>query len=82
MQFIPDEEDPYGLLSTLLDALPPGSYLVRVDMASACGAAAADFVLTVRVDGAVTQTVKGRLLALQADGGGPGSGLFVAQLSF
>jgi O-methyltransferase involved in polyketide biosynthesis len=28
MQFIPDEEDPQGLLSTLLDALPPGSYLV------------------------------------------------------
>ena len=28
MQFIPDEENPYGLLSTLLDALPSGSYLV------------------------------------------------------
>ena len=60
----------------------PGSYLVRVDMASACGAAAADFVVTERVNGAVKLTVKGRLLAAAADGGGPGSGLFVAQLSF
>jgi hypothetical protein len=28
MQFIPDEEDPVGLVSTLLGALPSGSYLV------------------------------------------------------
>ena len=28
MQFIPDEEDPAGLVSTLLKALPSGSYLV------------------------------------------------------
>jgi S-adenosyl methyltransferase len=28
MQFIPDEEDPVGLVSTLLKALPSGSYLV------------------------------------------------------
>jgi S-adenosyl methyltransferase len=28
MQFIPDEEDPAGLVSTLVDALPSGSYLV------------------------------------------------------
>ena len=28
MQFIPDEEDPFGLVATLLDALPSGSYLV------------------------------------------------------
>jgi hypothetical protein len=28
MQFIPDEEDPVGLVSALLDALPSGSYLV------------------------------------------------------
>src|SRR6266571_199863 len=27
LQFIPDEEDPLGLVSTLLDALPSGSYL-------------------------------------------------------
>jgi S-adenosyl methyltransferase len=28
MQFIPDEEDPVGLVSTMLKALPSGSYLV------------------------------------------------------
>jgi S-adenosyl methyltransferase len=28
MQFIPDEEDPVGLVSVLLDALPSGSFLV------------------------------------------------------
>jgi len=28
MQFIADEENPYGIVSTLLDALPSGSYLV------------------------------------------------------
>lgn len=64
------------------DAPLPGNYLVRVDMFSACGAPAADFVVTVRVDGNVTKTVKGRLLDTDADGGGPGSGLFVAQITF
>jgi hypothetical protein len=62
------------------EAPPPGSYLVRVDMFSACGAPSADFVLTVTADGAVAKTVKGRLLDTDADGGGLGSGLFVAQL--
>jgi O-methyltransferase involved in polyketide biosynthesis len=28
LQFIPDEDDPYGLVSRLTAALPPGSYLV------------------------------------------------------
>lgn len=64
------------------DQPAPGTYLVRVDMASACGAAAADFIVTERVDGEVKLTVKGRLLALSADGGGPGSGLYVTQVSF
>jgi S-adenosyl methyltransferase len=27
MHFIPDEDDPYGLVGRLVDALPPGSYL-------------------------------------------------------
>jgi hypothetical protein len=60
----------------------PGAYLVRVDMVSACGAAWADFVLEVRQDGNVTQTIDGRLLARDADGGGPGTGLYVATLNF
>jgi trans-aconitate methyltransferase len=28
LQFIPDEEDPWKIVSTLLDALAPGSFLV------------------------------------------------------
>jgi hypothetical protein len=28
LQLIPDEDDPYGIVATLLDALPSGSYLV------------------------------------------------------
>jgi hypothetical protein len=64
------------------DAPAPGNYIVRVDMFSACGAPAADFVVTERVHGAVTKTAKGILLAADADGGGPGSGVFVMQLSF
>jgi SAM-dependent methyltransferase len=28
MHCVPDEDDPYGLVRTLLDAVPPGSYLV------------------------------------------------------
>ena len=67
---------------TFTDAPAPGTYLVRVDMSSACGAPSADFVLTERVNGAVKDMVKGRLLAMDADGGGPGSGLFVAQFTF
>jgi hypothetical protein len=58
-----------------------GTYLVRVDMASACGAQSADFVVEVRENATVTHIVKGRLLALQADGGGPGKGLFVMQFN-
>lgn len=64
------------------DAPAPGVYLARVDMFASCGAPAASFVLTVERDGKVTDTVKGRLLDIDADGGGPGSGLFVANLTF
>lgn len=28
MHFVPDEQDPYGIIDTLMDALAPGSYLV------------------------------------------------------
>jgi hypothetical protein len=27
LHFLPDSDDPYGIVATLLDALPPGSYL-------------------------------------------------------
>jgi hypothetical protein len=60
----------------------PGTYVVRVDMAAACGAAAANFTVTVRVGGKVIGTFEGILLAIQADGGGTGTGVFVTNLSF
>jgi hypothetical protein len=59
----------------------PGSYLVRVDMFSACGKPAANFVFTLYVDGQRVLQKNGRLLDSDADGGGPGSGLFVTQFT-
>jgi hypothetical protein len=66
------------------DQPPPGTYLLYVDMFSSCGAPSADFVVTVRKDGLVTDTIKGRLLDIDADNGavdGGVPGLFVAQES-
>lgn len=60
----------------------PGDYVFNVDMFASCGAPAADFVLTVRVDGIVQKTFKGRLLDIDADGGGPGSGLHITRFTF
>ena len=60
----------------------PGNYLVRVDMVSACGAPSADFIVEIRIDGKVVQHVAGLLLAMDADFGGPGTGLFVTQQTF
>jgi hypothetical protein len=57
---------------------PPGTYLISVDMFSACGAPSADFLVVVRTNGKVEQTIPGRLLGTDADSGGPG--LFVGQL--
>jgi S-adenosyl methyltransferase len=34
LHFIPDDEDPYGLVARLLDAVPPGSYLAISHLAS------------------------------------------------
>lgn len=66
------------------EAPPPGPYFLYVDMFSSCSAPSADFVLTVRQDGKVTETVKGRLLDIDADNGavdGGVPGLFVGQLN-
>jgi hypothetical protein len=63
------------------DPPAPGKYIVRVDMFSSCGAPAADFAVSVRVRGKETQRASGVLLAEDADGGGPGSGLLVMQLN-
>jgi hypothetical protein len=65
-----------------VDPPAPGVYQIRVDMFDACGAPAANFTLTARRAGKSVLTAKGRLLDLDADGGGPGSGLFVGEASF
>jgi hypothetical protein len=64
------------------DQPAPGKYTLRVDMFSSCGAPTADYVVTVTVQGVVKGTFKGFLIAADADGGGPGSGAFVTNLSF
>jgi hypothetical protein len=56
-----------------------GLYVVRVDMFSACGAPSADFNFTLYVDGVATLHRVGRLLDINADGGGPG--LFVTEFT-
>jgi hypothetical protein len=67
------------------DAGPPepGTYLVRVDMFSACGQPSSVFVFDLYIDGVAEpdQHKVGRLLATDADGGGPGSGLFVTEFT-
>lgn len=65
-----------------VDPPAPGLYQIRVDMFDACGAAAASFVISARQAGKTVFATKGRLLDLDADGGGPGSGLFVGEASF
>ncbi len=63
---------------------PPkkGNYIARVDMFSACGAPSADFTLQIWVDKKQIFTRSGRLIALDASGGGPGAGLFVTEFHF
>jgi hypothetical protein len=67
------------------DAGPPepGTYLVRVDMFSACGQPSSVFVFDLYIDGVAQpdQHKVGRLLATDADGGGPGSGLYVTEFT-
>ena len=56
---------------------PSGTYLVRVDMFSACSESFADFTVRILAGGTEIDSRSGQLLAIDADGGGPGSGLFV-----
>ena len=58
-----------------------GTYAVRVDMFSACSKPAATFVFSLLVDGKEVLKKTGRLLDIDADGGGPGSGLFVTEFT-
>jgi len=57
----------------------PGLYVVNVDMFSACGAPAATFSFSLYVDGQQVVHKVGRLLDIDADGGGPG--LFVTEFN-
>ncbi|HEY2405002.1 MAG TPA: hypothetical protein VGI10_03320 [Polyangiaceae bacterium] len=59
------------------DAPEAGTYLVRVDMFNACGTPAASFKFTLYVDGLPVMVQGGQLLDIDADGGGPGSGLYI-----
>jgi hypothetical protein len=55
----------------------PGTYVVNVDMFSACSAPVANFSFSLYVDGQQVLRKVGRLLDIDADGGG--SGLFVTE---
>jgi hypothetical protein len=61
---------------------PPlaGTYRIRVDMFDACGQAYANFKVTLFEEGMPRFVRAGRLLVTDADGGGAGSGLFVAEV--
>jgi hypothetical protein len=60
----------------------PGNYLIRVDMFDACSQAYANFKVTLFDQGTPSFSKVGRLLSTDADAGGAGSGLFVAQIQF
>jgi len=60
----------------------PGNYIIRVDMFDACGQAYANFKVTLFEQGTAVFVQEGRLLSIDADRGGPGAGLFVAQIVF
>jgi len=74
LQFIPDEADPYQLVATVLDAMPPGSYLVAshpgrdlgatAEASLAGGSGLVDAPVTVRTHGEVSRFFTGlRMLA-------------------
>jgi hypothetical protein len=62
------------------DAPEDGTYVVYVDMFSACGKPAANFKFSLLVDGQSVLEKAGRLLDIDADGGAS-SGLFVTQFT-
>jgi len=59
------------------DAPEPGTYVVNVDMFSSCSTPAASFSFSLYVDGQEVVHKVGRLLDIDADGGG--AGLFVTE---
>lgn len=67
---------------TFADAPVPGSYQIRVDEFSACGVAATTFRVEIYHKGTLGEAIAGQLLDINADGGGPGSGIFVGERTF
>jgi len=65
------------------EAPEAGTYTVRVDLFSACGRPATNFVFDLYMDGQAVenQHKAGILLDIDADNGGPGSGLYVTQFT-
>jgi hypothetical protein len=63
------------------DAPEAGTYTVRVDLFSACSKPSATFKFSVYVDGQPVLERTGRVLDIDADGGGAGSGLFVTEFT-
>jgi hypothetical protein len=67
---------------TYPDVTPPsGTYIVRVDYWSACGAAATNYVVTIRVKGHPVQTFQKQFTG-SGDGGGAGSGVTIGTFDF
>ena len=60
---------------------PSGTYIVRVDYWDACGAAATNYVVTIRVAGHAVQTLQDQFTGT-GDGGGAGSGVTIGTFSF
>ena len=60
---------------------PSGTYTVRVDYWDACGAAATNYVVTMRVEGHAIQVFQGQFTGT-GDGGGAGSGVTIGTFSF
>ncbi len=67
--------------TTEVETPGPGTYVVRADMFNACGRPATTFVFKLFVGGELVKQQAGRLLDIDADGGGPGSGLFVTEFT-
>ena len=67
---------------TYPSATPPsGTYTVRVDYWSSCGASATNYVVTIRVAGHAVQAFQGQFTGT-GDGGGAGSGVTIGTFSF
>jgi hypothetical protein len=60
LMYIRDEKDPRGLVSTLMDALPPGSYLALTHATADFNPEAAAAVATSAEQGGISHTMRGQ----------------------